>query len=145
MSQIETKRVFWVLRHNEWTIRVSSYLEFNPLKSYNFKLKKKILQNILSAAFSTKLSINPSSSFFITTYWRLRLNCKSPTRNSDPLDMISIVRLASCNKVVALLQNPKRFYSWLIIRFLYAKQLKISREPQIVYLESYMLQTRFLR
>jgi hypothetical protein len=54
--------------------------------------------------------------------------------------MISIVRLASCNKVVALLQNPTRFYSLLIIRFLYAKQLKISREPQIVYLESYMLQ-----
>jgi hypothetical protein len=102
-------------------------------------LKKNSYKIYFPPLFSTKLSINPSSSFCITTHWRLRSSCKFPTRNSGPLDMISIVRPASCNKVVALLQNPRRFYSFLIIRFLYAKQLKISREPQIVYLESYML------
>ncbi len=36
-------------------IRVSSNLESNQFKSYNVKFKKKILQNILSAAFFDKI------------------------------------------------------------------------------------------
>ncbi len=43
---------------------------------------------------------------------------------------IAVCYQGSCNKSVALLRT--RFYSLLIIRILYAKQLKISREPQII-------------
>ncbi len=58
-SQIKTKRIVWVLRHNEWTIRVSSYLESNLLKSYNDKFKKKPYKIYFPPLFSTKLSTLP--------------------------------------------------------------------------------------
>ena len=70
--KLKPKRVVLVLRHNEWTIRVSSYLDSNPLKSYNVRFKKKILQNILSAAFFNKIINQP----FIVIFHHKKLEIK---------------------------------------------------------------------